>query len=166
MHDETEMRPRADRAYGSARRLLVGQRLGHRPEGHLQTLTETVACADSWMALCIRLGECPPAVPAQHPGHGQGETLHIQFGDLLGCVEAKASTGQRTVMPDCGRSDYGEKCQPADECTGTENAVRDGQAGHDSAHNEDYRDEGGQHLAKSGSVASLCAQRTDRLPPP
>lgn len=165
VHYETKVGARARRAPGSRGYVLVGQGLGHGAECHLQAVSAAVSRAHARAVLHVRQGEHTPAVPAQHPGHGQGEPLCVQFREFLGRVVTEASTGQWTVTPDRGRGGDGEEHQRADGYTDAEDAVRHGEAGGDPAHGDDDRDEGGQHLAESWPVASLRAQRTDRTLP-
>lgn len=94
--------------------VLVGQGLGHGPERHLDTLPQAVPRADMRTVLDPWRGEHPPAVAAQHPRHGQGQSLGVQLRQFLGGVEAEPPPGQWPVPAHQGRAENDEEGQGAE----------------------------------------------------
>lgn len=114
------------------RKVLVGERLGDRPEGHVEPAAAAVPGAQTRPVRCGQQ-PYPPAVPAQHPGHRQRESLRVEFEQFAGTVVPKTAAGRRASAPNSDRDEADQERNSPERNADPECAISRGEQGDQGA---------------------------------
>ena len=163
MYDQLKMRLGVPAVHVGVWSVFVGERLGDGPEGHVEL---TAAAVPGAQARPVRCGQQPhpPPVPAQHPGHGQRESLCVEFEQFAGAVVTEAAACGRASAPDPECDEESQEDNSPEGSADPECAIARGQYGDHHARRGNHSGERRQYVAETGAVASLCSQGRHGLP--